>query len=244
MYLIDLFFKHSSVFYKYLQFEVIVLFIVIIGCMTLLFPKNYSHVIILIFFSVMVLELYTLTTLKTSDEFNETTFSKLNRIEKTMMIINKKATKEDFDYLYMDANLIYLLDSILWIVKYNPLEFYLLVKGSNNILKILYDIESFYNANGVYPENIAELYDIALDIRTKTINNMHNLIYSLPQKEFKEFTNNISNRYIILITRDLNKILTHLIKHNKQTGINIRTKIPYLFTSSYDPTPSSFQQFY
>ena len=132
--------------------------------------------------------------------------------------------KNKLDALYIDANMIMFLHSILKLYEYNPQEFYLLLKGTNNILKLRYDIERFYSAEGEYPENIHEMLQIALHLKSNSMNNLQNFIYTVPkQKQMYTYVDNVIETYNILITRNIKVMHTYHLDYIKKNGINSNT---------------------
>jgi hypothetical protein len=132
--------------------------------------------------------------------------------------------KNVLDALYIDANMITFLHSILKLYEYNPEEFYLLLKGTNNILKLRYDIERFYSAEGKYPENIHEMLQIALQLKSNSMNNLQNFIYTVPkQRQMYTYIDNVVETYNILITRNIKKIHNYHLDYIKRNGINSNT---------------------
>jgi hypothetical protein len=107
----------------------------------------------------------------------------------------------------------------------NPDEFYLFVKGINNILKLRGQIEEFFAQNGEYPQNTSEMFDTAIRLKTNTLNNLHNFIYSVPKTGVMyQYIENVLERYNVLITRNLDKIYYYYSENVKTRGIQNSTK--------------------
>jgi hypothetical protein len=158
---------------------------------------------------------------------------KLSKQQLDTIYINNKLS-----YLYIDSNLIEFLYSIKILAEWNDSEFYLLLKGTNNILKLRNEIEEYYKANNKYPDNVLEIFEQCLLLRSNTINNLHRFIYSVPKTNMMyNYTNKIIDRYMVLISRNTDKIYYYTQDHIKMTGINNSTKfISYNTTRPYDPS--------
>jgi hypothetical protein len=144
--------------------------------------------------------------------------------------------KNDLDSLYIDANLIHFLYSIIKLADYNPDIFYLLLKGTNNILRIKKDIDMFYESNKRYPENTSELFETALLLRSNTINNLHDFIYTIPKiSVMYKYLSDSVDRYSVLISRITDSIYTSYQDNMKLQGINTNTRfISYNTTKPYE----------
>jgi hypothetical protein len=165
------------------------------------------------------------------DKIYEYITKRINLINNTNTIkINKSKTKllyekNKLDSLYIDANLIVFLFSIISLYNYNPAEFYLLLKGTNNILKIRRQIEEYYNANKYHIQNIEEMFEIAIELKTRCINHLHNFIYSIPKmKIMYEYVNKCIETYAILINNNLDKIQLYTQDYIKHSGITTKTR--------------------
>lgn len=244
-------------------FKIIVITGIVFAIFTYLFPNNYAFVITLIIFAVWVGNYYSNYTNKSITDTNNRIMYHLNVLQEiSNMYIDKKLKdqrrqfklgKNEIDtiynnnklsYLYLDSNLIEFLHSIKILSEWNDNEFYLLLKGTNNILKLRNDIEEYYNANNNYPDNVIEIFEQSLILRTNTINNLHRFIYSVPKNNMMyNYTNKIIDRYMILISRNTDKLYYYTQDHIKMTGVNNSTKfISYNTTRPYDP--SQTQDFY
>lgn len=248
----------NSIFTKNLQFN-----IVLIGIIIFLLTHHYLsiHNIIILSFTIFVLS----GVLKLKDnklhDNNHITMIKLQEIQKsTNDYINDKIKKIDtttkinmdvkkkmylsnkLDYLYTDANLIHFIHSILSISKYNKEEFYKFTKGVNGILKLKDQISIFYKENDTFPVNINEMLETSLLLKTNTINNLHNFIYTIPKEDkMYKYLKDITDRYIILINRNIDKIFYFYKLNIKKNGINISTKfINYNNTKSFNQADNHY----
>lgn len=248
---------------KSFVFKVIILILLIFSIFTYLFPNNYSNIIILIVFASFIAYYYI--------QYNTTSLNDKNRIIMNHLMslqesvnkfidknlynknkLNQKLSKRDIDLiykknkldnLYIDSNMIEFLYSIIKLAEYNDSEFYLLLKGTNNILRLRNEIEIFYDANKTYPDNINQIFDTALLLRTNTINNIHNFIYSVPKTNtMYKYIDNIIERYMILISRNTDKIYTYVIENRKQKGINTDSNLAIMYNNikPYDNTNNQF----
>jgi len=150
----------------------------------------------------------------------------------------KIASKKPYlDYLYLDTNLIVFLHSIIPLHEFNKDEFYKLLIGTNNILRLRGEIEAFYKANKSYPTNIAQMFEDAIYLKTKVLNNMHNFIYSVPKTNVMyNYVDQTTDRYNVLITKNLDKIHLYYKNNFKKTGFtNNSTVIHYKATKPFDP---------
>lgn len=245
--LVNLFTKEHGYYKRRLQFNVVIIIFVIIILFSKIF-KNNSNIIILLSFSLFLANIFVKSKSTVVNDVNEKIFYKLQSLqEKTFSHINYKIKltkkinttqdlqriyeKNTLDSLYIDSNLIDFLYSVITLYDYNPEEFFLLLKGVNNILKLRKSIED-YQPN--IPQNIAEMLETAIQLKVNVLNNFQNFIYTIPKI-------NKMNKYLNTSIVELNKLLTNNINiiHNYSTeyikinGINNMTK----FTSVNETKP-------
>jgi len=235
--LIETFSKSSSSRYQLnLQIQTLLIGLIILFVLTFVYPQTYGFIIILVVFLGVVMDRYVQTQSDTLNDYNKTTMLKLQKLQQKIREYEIKKEKrfktkgafktESLLFLYMDADLIHFLHSFLPMYSYNASEYYLLVKGVNKILMISKEIQDFYASNQVPPENVAEMFEIALELRTKTINNVHNFIYSVPkQRQLYKYIENAIEQYAYLIDKNINLIHTYYLLTTKQ--INSNTKFIY-----------------
>lgn len=274
----NLFIKQHGNYAKNLQFQSLVIIVLIMVFFTKYFPKTYGFVIILIIFTLYISDNVVNINNTFVNDFNHITMVKLQILQdKVNQHINTKLnlikssnskttlTSEEIkkiydnnklDSLYIDANMIHFLESIVSLYDYNSYTFYLLLKGTNNILKLKKEIDEFYEANKKYPINISEMLEAALELKRNTVNNIHNFIYSVPKSNVMfTYVNKITDRYNVLISRITDSIYKSYLKSIDLNGINTNTKfISYNTAKPYDPklnhqiTPNNYQdkliQFY
>jgi hypothetical protein len=265
-YLTNLFVKGNGVFAKNLQFEVIVLSLVIIMIFTRVFGKNYGFVIILIGFVYYIANTYVGVKTGDLDSRNEQTMIKLQRIQNVLIkLVNRRiraltnsnqklspADKQKMqdatraDNLYIDSDMIRFIHAIIPFSEYNGPEFSSFVRGVDNILKIRREIEEFHDANAIFPETTSEMFEIAIGLKSNTINNLHNFVYSIPkQRSMLEYLDSIVEKYNILISRNMDMIQKYYLMNINQRGIKSTTKFvsyneakPYDSLSNHLLTPS------
>jgi hypothetical protein len=248
--------QHGS-FAKNLQFETIVIFVIVLIILTQSFQKTYGFVIILIVFALYVSNTYVTVKNDKINDFNSITMFKLqtlqskmyDHIDKKIQLVqntgNQHFSKADsdklyksveLDSLYIDANLIHFLYSIIKLYEYNGDVYSSLLKGTNNILKIKRQIDEFYESNGIYPQNTSEMFEIALQLRSTTINNLHNFIYTIPKtSNMYDYINDSIERYATLISRITDDIQQSYLHNIEITGINTTTKfVNYNTTKHFD----------
>lgn len=255
----DLFLIEHGSFSKFLQFETLIIVLVLLVFFNTFFEKSYGFVIILLVFAIYIANQYVIVRNNKTQDFNRITLMKLSQLQKKSLdyitdqirLMNSQVSnggslsQKDMDKLYkrhelssmyIDANLINFLFSVIKLYDYNPSEYYTLLQGTNNILKIKSDIDVFYESNGVYPENTSELLQGALELKQKTINNMHNFIYTVPKMNIMyNYINDSIERYSILISRVTDDIYASYKKNIKQRGINNSTKfVNYNTTKHFD----------
>ena len=242
---------------KNLILKMIVIIAIIIFGFTFLFPTNYAFVITLLIFTGYVVNMYLSYTSESISSKNKEIMYHLEVLQDIVnSYINKKINSQtastsklsdkeintiynnnQLTSMYIDSNLIQFLYSIRNINEWDDSEFYLLLKGTNNILKLRKEIEEYYAANKSYPENIYEMMETTLILRTNTINNMHRFIYNVPKTHMMyNYINKIIERYMVLISRNTDKIYYYLKDHIKVTGVNNRTKfITYNTIRPHEP---------
>ena len=251
--------KHGN-YAKLLQFEVIFIIIDIIIFFNYFFKNSYGFVIILLIFAIFIANNYVSVKDSTVNDFNHITILKLNTLQsKTNDYINSKLNlisntnskqklsptdtqkiykNNELDSLYIDSNLIHFLYSILPLYEYNNYEFYMLLKATNNILKIRKQIETYYDENKDYPLNIAEMFEESLKLRANAINNVHNFIYTAPKvNKMYTYLNDIIDRYATLISRNTDSINQYYKDNLNLHGFNSSSKVvSYNTTKPYDAT--------
>jgi hypothetical protein len=255
----DLFLIEHGSFVKFLQFKTLIIVIVILVFFNTFFEKSYGFVIILLVFAIYIANQYVIVKNNKTEDFNRITMMKLSSLQKKSLdyitdrirLMNSQVSKSgslsqrdidelykrhELSSLYIDANLIHFLFSVIKLYDYNPGEYYALLQGTNNILKIKSDIDTFYESNGEYPENTSELFQSALELKQKTINNMHNFIYNVPKMNIMyNYINDSIERYTILISRVTDDIYTSYKKALNQKGINSSTRfVNYNTTKHFD----------
>lgn len=259
----DLFLYNSTRYAKTIQFRVLCIIVAVCGVMSFYFKDGkYMGVIVLLIFAIGVANVYVQYTQTRIDDINKRVHIKLQTlqadIDKFVMSklrlfknLQRQSTniqrEKVLDELYTDANMINFLYSIRSLSQSsgnNDEQFYLLVMGTNNILKILRQIEDYYTTNGICPENTSEMLQTALQLRTKTINNVHNFVYTSSETH-KRILGSIINRYAVLISRITDKIHYFYLLNINQRGINNSTTFvdynttkPYIELDNYSVVPS------
>jgi hypothetical protein len=259
-YLVELFTDEpNSIYTNFLKFQVIILFIVILVFFSRIVnngnPILAIMIILLISFGLYISNIYVKTVKNDLNDINKKTMFKLNSLQAIVNDhINKKVSlntreisiskknksllleQNKLDNLYIDANMIHFLYSIKKLYDYNPTEFYKLLKGTNQILKIRNEIEIFYDSEGEYTENIYEMFEIAIQLRVNCLNNLQNIIYTVPKiGKMYSYIDDVIIRYGILLDRNLYKLNDYYLDDIQKKGINNRTKFIYInHTKPYD----------
>ena len=238
-----LFLKEQNSYIRKIQFKTILLLTILsLGFITF-FPKNYGFVILLLFFLYFVANEYIKVVDNTSSDWNKQTYYKLMSLQRIMdkyvsnqiskkrvpvQLRNSIFERHKLNSLYIDSDLIHFFDSVKNLEEYNPDEFFLLLKGTNNILLIRRQMQEYYNKNGYFSENLIENIEIAFELRTNCINNIHNFVYTIPKTNtLRNYHYSIIERYTLLVNRQLDILYDYKNKHNKITGINTNSKLHY-----------------
>lgn len=253
----DLFVNQHGSFFKSLQFETVVIFVLVIFFFTHFFDKSYGFIIILILFALFIANSYADVKKEGLNDFNQITLVKLQKLQNAvnttvnnkLNLISSSTSKiltpterqklyisNRLDSLYIDANLIHFLESLLPLAQYNETEFALLLKATNNILKIKSEIDRYYQINQTYPDNTSELLQIANHLKTKAINNLHDFIYTIPKNQaMRNYLRDAIDRYSVLINRITDSIHESYKNNIKQRGINSSTNfVSYNQTKPFD----------
>lgn len=248
---LNLFYNQNSIYARNLQFEVILICVFISIFLFIYTPKTYGFIILLLGLLYFVSLNYVNLKSTEINDFNKITMIKLETLQDisnkyvlslskfgySKKIIDNMLKRNTLDSLYLDANLISFIYSLIDLNNFNNREFFLLLKNTNNILKIRRQIEEYIDENnGETPENIAEMFQIAIQHKTNAINNVHNFIYSVPKinKMFKYIENTIE-RYNVLISRNTDIINSYYLYHLKNNKINTMTNfVSYNTTKPYD----------
>ena len=283
--LIELFFNEQGQFQMYFKLHTILLFLSIIVIFSKFWGANIQgiFVILVVIIALYISNLYVKinTTIKNTDldDQNKSLLIKLQTLQSKMydhihkqivlttgtgLKLSRKdqlflLSKNKLDAMYIDATLIYFLYSILTLYEYNNDEFYMLLKGTNNILKLRKEIEDYYLANKdikftykqklpsfrtysipknepKYLENLSEMFEIAIQLKTNCINNLQNIIYTVPKtNKMYTYIDQIIQRYTILINKNMDIFQKYNNDSIKANGINNRTRfINYTQTKGYD----------
>lgn len=238
---VDLFVHKSGKYTETLKVRSVIIFAIVVLVAMTVFPNDYYKVIILIVFAWFVIDKYIVVSSEFLTDTNENVMKNLDKLQSVMYdyidydikLKRIKATPSEIvsmknavklDSLYLDSNMIDFLESILPLSEFNRDQFFLLLKGTNNILKIRKEIQTFYNANKQYPSNTGEMVKTAIDLRLKCLNNIHNFIYTVPKHpELYEYNYTALNRYDTLITRTVN-VLHKFSEHKIEIeGVNANT---------------------
>ena len=280
--LINLFINEHGQYKNNFKIQVILLFIFVL---IVFYKINFNtgiYVILAISFSLYISNIYVkvnTTQNNDLDDDNKKTFIKLNTLQSKVythihnqiilanvsgLILSKNDqialfNKNKLDSLYIDSTLIHFFYSILPLYEYNSNEFYLLLKGTNNILKLQKEIQDYYLSNkdntqqysqklpsfrtdplpkieSKFLENLSEMFEIAIQLKTESLNSLQNIIYSVP-KTTKMYTyiDNAIQRYTILINRHLDIFQKYNNDSIQFTGITNKTKfINYKHTKGFD----------
>lgn len=243
--IVGLFVNEHGVYARNMQFQVVVLALFVTLCITYFFPQNYAFVVILFVFVMYIVQTYLSVQNTGISDYNKLTMLKLNKIQQSVnqsiqqkinrvnntkqklsaTIVSQVFERNKLDYLFLDANMIHFIYTLLPLHKWNPDEFYMFVKGVNNILKSRGEISEYFEKNHEYPQNTSEMFETAIHLKTNTINNLHNFIYSVPTSNMMyTYLETVLDRYIILITRNLDIINNYYMDNIKIRGIQNSTK--------------------
>lgn len=243
--IINLFTKEHGVYKQIFKFNVILVFCVLLFVLIKVDFLNRSIFVLIAFiFALYLTNVYVQVNRNDLADNNKVIHFKLESLQAKVYeyiqykisitsVGNKKMSQSDMqklfernklDSLYIDANMIVFLYSIIKLYEYNPGEFYLLLKGTNNILKLRNDIEKYYEAEGEYPENIHEMLQIALQLKTNCMNNLQNFIYGVPKThKMYSYVDSVLETYNILITRNIKKMHNYHLDYIHTKGINSNT---------------------
>lgn len=240
--------RKNGMFARSLQFESLALFCIVLTLMVYFFPTTYGFVILnLMFAAYITLNFYNYkrddvtnfndqTMLKLhglQNHCNEFVLTKYKLMSQSTLKPDNKTFKRSLDkaqmkHLYMDATIIHFLDSISVLYKSNPSEFYKLLKGIDELLRLENEMEVFYESNGYYPTNTSEMTESAIQLRSNTLNNLHNFIYTVNKdKAMYKYLKTSMDRLDDLLSRHITKLHKYQQDHNKITGINTNTKFIY-----------------
>ena len=249
--LLTLFTKGNSNYDRILQFKIVSIFVVIITIFSKLFDsmETTTYIIILLTFGLYITSLFLNTIDNDLNDSNKIIFFKIESLQEKVYkfllykinhttVNNNKLTstkqqelfeKNKLDSLYIDSQLIIFLYSIIKLYDYNQYEFYSLLKGTNNILKLHNEILTFYESNKDYPENISEILEIAIQLKVNCMNILQNFIYSIPKsKIFYDYIDTSLNTFEFLINKHIKDMHKFQKKNINSKGININTKFFHL----------------
>lgn len=242
-YIINLFVNENN---NILQFNIILLFFIIIVCFSKIFGLETStYIIILSMFAIFICNNYVKNISNNIIDSNKEVYFKLQILQEKMYEyiqykinhttlgtrkLSERKQQELYEdnklsSLYINSNLINFLYNIVKMYDYNPNEYYLLIKNTNDILRLQREIEEFNGDGKTFPENIQEMLESAIELRVNCINNIQNFIYSVPKtKKMYNYITTILNTYYSLITVNIKQINIYYNINIKQKGINSMTK--------------------
>lgn len=220
--------------------------LILVFCSTMiLFSRIFSPIsVIVVGFSILVIEFMAKNRASTHLTTNEMIFSKLQALQATtnsyiekslenfngtkklsQIEIDRVYAKNELNNLYVDSDLIIFLHSILILNTYNPDLFYRLLKGTNNILRLRNETETFFLANGTYPNNIHEMTGDALRLESLCINILHDFTYTIPkEKQMYNYIKDITFRYSYLVHENTEILKTYSSDYVKINGVDRDTK--------------------
>jgi hypothetical protein len=228
---------------RFLQFEIIVIFVLIILFFKYFYNGNYVNIISLIVFAYIISNMYKDYNLKKRDTLTNIVKKKYENLQKIFASIVKnqsvnirkkynKKVSNSLSYLSFDADIIVFLDSVEILPKYNELEYYNLLNGFNNLLRISSEAELYYDKTDSIIYNIQQQITIYKDIKSNMLQSIKNYIYVLPaSKEMREYIEKIYIRAEELINRHYNKLLNYNNKYIKEKGINTHTQFTEMLES-------------
>ena len=247
--IVNLFTQEHGIYQEDFKFKVIILFLIIIIFFTNFF-SNYMAIIVVIVFALIITNFYIKINNNQINDNNKSLIFKLDSLQnkiyqfieyKINLETNNKLSNDDkqkilntnkLDSLYIDGNLIVFFYDIIKLYDYNPNEYYLLLKGTNNILKLKKDMEIFYNANKNYPENTSEMLQVGIQLKSNCMNNLQNAIYNVPKiKKMYDYIDNSLIIYNKLITNNIKTMHSYHQYYIRKNGINTSTK----FIDIYSP---------
>lgn len=268
---------HGS-FAKALQFEVLVIILGIIVVARVFFPSTYAFVVILLMFALYIANQYITIRKQPVNDINELTMHKIRGIQDRVNYciqkeiervtngytsknlspaLQRKLYKNNrMEYLFMNANMVHFVYSLDMIHIWNPREYLQFIKGLNTILRLKHEIEEYHKANDEYPANTATMFETALQLKTNTRNNLHNMIYSVPKSNVMyAYVVTVVDRYTILLNRNMDTMHQYYTSAIEEQGINTSTKfVAYNQTKPFDAhtnhsvipskTPSTLISFY
>lgn len=158
------------------------------------------------------------------NDFNRSTKYKLEKIQtnytnyvKKKIEMSSYVSKEDYrrnlelaklNYLYIDTNFIHFLDNITYFKSYNQKNYFSLVKGINNILKLRWDSEQIYNKGQPLEEFEKRqlYYNFEETERLSDVinNNFHSFIFTVPKS-------NLSYDHHAILSQRLSKLLIYSV---------------------------------
>ena len=168
----QLFLYKRGVYSKNLQFWTVLFGLAIITFFTKFLPKTYGFVILLLAFTLYLSNSFVRYHDTAISDFNVQTLQKQAALQN---LAQKYLQNRPFDigttinlqYLHNDADLIHFLHSLIPLYDYNPNEFYLVLKGTNNLLKLKQQIEDYYSSNNKPPQTTPQMLEDALLLRER-----------------------------------------------------------------------------
>jgi len=157
----------------------------------------------------------------------------------TKSVYSANLARVKLDSLYTDIRLINYIYDLLFLYKYNEDSFVSMVIAVNGILRIRFDLERFYAANGYLPENAVQQVESAQELMKKALNFAHTFVYTLPKSnDISSITSKIIKKLHVLLKRHISVIKRIAVKQTIQEGIHKRTK----FIEHRDNLPSPRDQ--
>lgn len=245
-------FQNDSSFYKSMTFNVILIFVAVSSIFTTLYPSSNGYIgnigiiglVALLAVGYFLANTFVLYKMSSLNDTNKQLMVKLSELDRAMKdyvdsaaLSAESRTRLNKRYkltsLYIDANMITFLHSILPLYNYNPEQFFKVLRATDNILHIRNEIEKTDNTL----INLPEMLEIAIEMRGQGISALHDFIYTVPKtNKMYTYLHDVVDRYNVLISRNID-IIHHYYKSDlKNRGISSSTKfVSWNTTKAFDP---------
>lgn len=253
--LTDLFLYGHGTPKRNLQFQAIVVGLVVMTLLTLYFPTTYGFVILLLVFAYLVASVFVKASNQRVNDYNRETMYRLQRlqalVDKHTIDQNRKFAQgtnlsrkqmraavaaNQLDSVFINSGMIHFLFDIMPLQHFNPNAFVDILLQTNSLLRIQRQADDFFVANKRYPETIGQMFQQALQLRTQCLNSMHTFVYTVPKtRVMYKYIDDVTTRYHTLLSRITDTIHNMVQHHNRTQPINTGTVfVSYDTTKPFD----------
>jgi hypothetical protein len=218
----------------------LVMTIILFFAIVYLFGEKSIMYIIVLIFSLLVTKTIANTTEQVQEDYNKKTLGIIKLLDKKITYyIDNIASKDSsytrqqiallkqknrLKYIYKSTDLVYLLNDILQIHKYNYALFIKICRCCNNIMKLRKEADQFHRVNGVHHSALSDNIITCLRLRKQCLLHIHNYIYVLPDSDpLKEYVYRLTKNMDIILSNQITILKNQYNEYIDYVGITPST---------------------